>query len=218
MKKNHSFLRILSLSSFLGLASCVGVEKPVVTPGNGSTTSGVDGGADGGADGGTNGGTTGIDPQALNVKSVRVKNYNQYNTSLEKMTGINRSVHNELFNALKGSLPADNQIAGMTPFNLIAMSRLADAYCTSFVDLKFSKSEFPATTDEAIAMFIATFLDTAPASQPEYYQALSVEMEKIYDSGTLFPEADTNPLLKHRNSSIAACVVVLASPYVTLLE
>jgi hypothetical protein len=154
---------------------------------------------------------------------LRVKNYNQYNMTLEKLTGISRGTHNELFNSLKGSMPADNEIEAMTPFNLVAMTRLADAYCRSYLyDLvKFPNTMFSTFNEEAmIDHLVESFLDN---SSDQDYSTLRVELRNIFANsdglgGVLFPNPDSNRATANRNYSVAACTAVLASPYITLLE
>jgi hypothetical protein len=157
---------------------------------------------------------------------LRVKNYNQYNMTLEKLTGVSRATVGvsgdasrpniaALFDEIKGSMPADNEIAAMTPFNLVSMTRLSDAYCTHYVN-GLPAGLFTDFSDERmINHFFEKFLDPSPENT---YQTLREELKNVFsnDDGTgarLFPTPGNT-----RTISIAACTVVLASPYITLVD
>jgi hypothetical protein len=158
------------------------------------------------------------------TKVARVKNYNQYNMTLEKLTGISRSQFHGTFEEIKGSLPADNEISGMTPFNLISMTRLADGYCSAYVNTKIPADYFVSNPEERLTdLMMSTFLDEAPANRPDYYQALLTEINNVYnnDDGSgnrLFPSPSANSVQAYKDYSVAACVLILTSPYITLLE
>jgi hypothetical protein len=204
-KKNGTILFLL-----LTLISCV-EQKPVEKSLGESTRSPA--------------GNKGSEKQIISKTSkvVRVKNYNQYNMTLQKLTGLDRTKYSALFESIKGSLPADNEIEALTPFNLIAMSRLADAYCFDYVNTKMSSSLFTQNQKEKIVdHFIEKFLDTAPDSRPDYYLSLKNELTNVMnnDDGTgreLFPNPDGSAT-GIKNLSVATCVTVLVSPYITLLE
>lgn len=155
------------------------------------------------------------------TKVVRVRNYNQYNMTLEKLTELDRSKYNVLFNSIKGSMPADNDIGGLTPFNLVAMTRLADAYCFDYINQKVDASLFSSPNEEGvIELFIERFLD--PATDADYSN-LRTELRNVLSNsdglgGVLFPDPGTNATQTRKNLAVAACVAVLASPYITLLE
>lgn len=162
-------------------------------------------------------------PITMTAPVVRVKNYNQYNMTLEKLTGLSRAKYNDLFEALKGSLPADNDIGGLTSFNLIAMTRLSDAYCLDFVtkEAPLGLSAPLSTFDEdAIRDFLMNrFLDV---KDDDNFASLKSSVDSVLanDDGSgqsLFPNVP-NTLAGHKQLTVAACVAILASPYVTLLE
>lgn len=161
---------------------------------------------------------------SLSVPKIRIKNYNQYNMSLEKLTGINRSNHNELFESIKGSLPADNEIEALTPFNLIAMTRLADAYCTDFVEREtttgLAADINPLIVTDVRDFLFSRFLDVEPGSTR--FESLKVEVENVLrnrdgSNNVIFPGA-LNNLAGNKSLVVGACVTILASPYITLLE
>lgn len=121
-------------------------------------------------------------------------------------------------------LPADNDIDGLTPFNLIAMTRLADAYCYDFVERE-SKTNLasdltPLVVSDVREFLFNTFLDMS--EKEEKYASLKVEVENVLKNedgaeGEIFPNA-TNDLNGNKGLVTAACVVILASPYITMLE
>lgn len=199
-------------------ASAGNTLNPTAGSGSGSTSGSGSGGT-------TTGGTTGggNTNQALSAAVVRVKNYNQYNQTLEKLTGLSRAKYNTLFEELKGSLPADNDIGGLTSFNLIAMTRLSDAYCKDWVEreatLGLNGKLIPFKPIEVRDFLINTFLDV---DKEEKFASLKIEVDNVLGNddgagGELFP-GYANNLTSNKNITVAACVAVLASPYITLLE
>jgi hypothetical protein len=162
--------------------------------------------------------------QSFQTSALQVKNYNQYNMTLAKLTGINQSNYNTLFDSLKGSLPADNDVNGLTPFNLVSMTRLADAYCKDFVERESTaglKGDlYPLNINDIREFFFDRFLDVG--EDDESFASLKVEVDHILknEDGTgsaLFP-GHTADLQGGKNLASAACTVILASPYITLLQ
>lgn len=207
----------LLLTSLFLFCACV-AETPVPEAATGQTS----GPATGNTTGSTSGSGGGV-PQALTPAVVRVKNYNQYNQSLEKLTKLSRAKYNTLFEELKGSLPADNDIGGLTSFNLIAMTRLADAYCKDWVNREetagLSGKLLPLKPIEVRDFLFASFLDV---DKDEKFASLKTEIDNVLANddgvgGDLFP-GYTNTLASNKNITVAACVAILASPYITLLE
>lgn len=222
----------LLLTSLFIFGACVQqTPVPVTETGATKTTSGSGSGSGSGSTGGTGSGTTGSaggggTTEALSPAIVRVKNYNQYNQTLEKLTKVNRSVHNGIFNEIIGSLPADNDIGGLTSFNLIAMTRLADAYCKTWVDREsdvgapLNTKLNPLKAMEVRDYLFSSFLDV---DKDEKFASLRVEVDNVLGNddgvgGDLFPGYASNNTGSNKNLVIAACVTVLASPYITLLE
>jgi hypothetical protein len=205
----------LLLTSLFIFSACVQeTTKPQAEAGGSSNTTS-------GGTSGAGGGTT--ITQGLTPAIVRVKNYNQYNQSLEKLTGLSRAKYNTLFEELKGSLPADNDIGGLTSFNLIAMTRLSDAYCKDWVDreetLGLNGKLNPLKPIDVREFLINTFLDV---DKDEKFASLRTEVDNVLSNddgsgGDLFP-GYANNLASNKNITIAACVSILASPYITLLE
>lgn len=201
----------LLLTSLFIFCACVQeAPKPEASAGGSANTSGSGSGS------GTGTGTT----EALTPAVVRVKNYNQYNQSLEKLTKVSRADHNVLFEELKGSLPADNDIGGLTAFNLIAMTRLADAYCKDYIEREKSVSLAnklsPYKPVEVRDTLMNSFLDV---DKDEKFMSLKTEVDNVLANndgkgGELFPGTLDTP----ENMAISACVAILASPYITLLE
>ena len=210
-----TILKSFLLVMLLVVSSCNAPQNTAATgdEGNASSTSG-----------GSSGGAA---IQTLTAPQIRVKNYNQYNMTLEKLTGQSRSKYYDLFEALKGSLPADNEIEGLTPFNLIAMTRLADAYCKDYVEQEsvVGKSLYSDLTPNLIELDIrdtlfAKFLDAKPTDTT--FDSLRDEVENVLNNsdgqgGTLLPGAANN-FTGYKSLTVAACVTILASPYITLLE
>lgn len=242
------------LSLLLLLASCLQSPTPEAEKGAtsnpGTTTGGTStGGTSGGSSGGTSGGTTGggTPIQTLTVARLRVKNFNQYNLSLEKLTGVSRRTQSTLFDTLIASLPADNEIEGMTPFNLIAMTRLADGYCKAFIERESTAgAPSPSLVNKLNPMSVtytrnflfSRFLDyPVIATDPELdpvdaddlvtYAALITQVDSILDRSAMVMD-NGQPVVLFPNTPVsldggralagAACVAILASPYVTLLE
>lgn len=205
-------LNISVLTVLVIMTACV--EKPVVDDAASTSKDGN----------GSN--VPSVDPSTLahSPTPARVKNYNQYNMTLQKLTGLNRSKYNTIFEELKGSMPADNDIAGMTPFNLIAMTRLADAYCKDFVEEKIPPAYFNSNQEDQITDFLMDrFLDEAPDDQPDYYASLRTELTNIFrnddgSGGKLFPNPSTNVVQLNKDYALASCVTILSGPYVTLKE
>ncbi len=196
--------------------SCVTQKLPEVTAG---TTDVTTGGTTGG------GGQPPVVMEAMAPRLVRVMNYNQYNMTLSKLTGINHSKVSVLFEQLKGSLPGDTNIEAMTSFNLVAMSRLADFYCGIYINGERDDNGVLVVGGEPIldAKFLLSeeiiknhlldkFLD--------YDESLA-----IYDSleGVLHNILTNQDYLlpttsSLRNRSVLACVAILASSHITLLQ
>jgi len=213
----------LLLLSLLLVGACV-QEMPKQETSAVSSTGGSGSGAGTGSGSGTGsstGGSTTI--EAMTPAVVRVKNYNQYNQTLEKLTKLSRAKYNSLFEELKGSLPADNDIGGLTSFNLIAMTRLSDAYCKDWVDREetagLSGKLYPMKMIDVRDYLINTFLDV---DKEERFASLRAEVENVLSNedgagGDLFPSY-TNSLAGNKSLVVGACVAILASPYITLLE
>ncbi len=183
----------------LPLASCVSTQAPDVNESSAGTGQKV---------------------QTVTVPMVRVKNYNQYNMTLEKLTGLGRANYNVLFESLKGSLPADNEIEGLTGFNLIAMTRLADAYCTDFINreasLGLNGDLNPMIVADVRDFLFSRFLDAEPGDRS--FDSLRIEVDNVLSNqGGLFPGVVPG-LNGSKTLAVAACVTILASPYITLLE
>lgn len=217
----------LLLTSLFIFSACVQeTPRPEASAGSASNTAGAgstagSGSGSGGTTGSTGGG--GNTTLAITPAIVRVKNYNQYNQSLEKLTKLSRAKYNQLFEELKGSLPGDNDIGGLTSFNLIAMTRLADAYCKDWVDreetLGLSGKLNPLKPIDVRDFLIGSFLDV---DKDEKFASLRTEIDNVLANddgvgGDLFP-GYTNNLNGNKNITVAACVAILASPYITLLE
>lgn len=202
------------LTSLILFCSCVAEAPKPEAESAGASTSGSGGGG--------NNGTGGV-VQAVTPAVVRVKNYNQYNQSLEKLTKLPRANYNALFEALKGSLPADNDIGGLTSFNLIAMTRLADGYCADYIEREstagLNGKINPLRPADVRDFLMTQFLDV---DKDEKYLSLKTEVDNVLDNNDgsgaeLFPMS-TNDLAGNKALAVAACVTVLASPYITLLE
>lgn len=214
------------LTSLIIFSACVQETPKPITEAN--TSGETAGSGSGGGTTGTGSGNTGGTVELLTPAVVRVKNYNQYNQSLEKLTKLSRANYNSLFEELKGSLPADNDIGGLTSFNLIAMTRLADAYCKDWVNREeaagggLNGKLLPLKDIEVRDFILTTFLDV---DKDEKFASLRTEVDNVLDNkdGTMAQEElfpNHNPANKDSNKNIvvAACVAVLASPYITLLE
>ena len=165
---------------------------------------------------------------------VRVMNYNQYNMTLSKLTGINQSKVSVLFEQLKGSLPGDTNIQAMTPFNLVAITRLADFYCDLHINgEKDAKGVLVAggipMLEEAITSIdvaiknhlLNKFLDYDATNTA--YESLSVELDNILNNSdgqgsTLVNATNLTAAQLNRNLSVLACVAILASSHITLLQ
>lgn len=204
---------------FLLLTSCNPSPKsssaPAVSADPGTTTTGSSGGK--------------IEAQIGPV--VRVMNYNQFNITLSKLTGINQSKVSSLFNEIKGSMPAEGAIEAMTSFNLVAKSRLADAYCSMYVlgerdpmtDALISGGIPPladAVIPEIKNHLLTKFLDY-DASNPAF-DNLEAELDNVMANkdgqGGALVSANLTTAQMNRNLGVIACITILASSHITLLE
>ncbi len=153
--------------------------------------------------------------------------------TLSKLTGINQSKVSVLFEQLKGSLPGDTNIQAMTSFNLVAITRLADFYCGLYIngekDSKgvlvpggIPKLEDAITSDDVAikSHLLNKFLDY-DALDP-IYKSLSDELENILKNsdgqGSTLVNANLSAPQLNRNLSVLACVAILASSHITLLQ
>jgi hypothetical protein len=168
--------------------------------------------------------------QAMAPRLVRVMNYNQFNMTLSKLTGINQSKVMSVFEQIKGSLPADGDIEGMTSFNIVAKAKLADAYCGLYINgetnaqgaliaggvPRLADSEIPGIKMHLLNKFI-----DYDAADP-VFESLSAELDNVLlnkdgQGGSLIG-ATLSASQLNRNLSVMACVVILASSHITLLE
>jgi hypothetical protein len=172
------------------------------------------------ATGGTGGGGSNP-PPSMEPRLTKVMSYNQYNMTLSKLTGINSSRASTLFEEIKGSLPADTDIDAMTSFNLVSKTRLADFYCGVYVSDYLAKTSF----SNAINMknhLLSTFLDYDVVSPNPVFDSLVTEVENVLanndgQNGKLIPSSlSANDM--NKNLSIMACVTILASTHITMIE
>lgn len=160
--------------------------------------------------GGETGGST--QAQVASPSVVRVMNYNQYNMTLAKLTGINQSNFSALFNEIMGSLPAEGEIQGLTSFNLVSKTRLADAYCGMYVA---ALPDATVNNDGTVRdHFLMKFLDYQVGDAK--YDSLVAELDAILanDDG----QGGNYGTLTNRQLSVMACIATLASSHITLLE
>lgn len=168
--------------------------------------------------------------QAMAPRLVRVMNYNQFNMTLAKLTGINQSKVTSVFEQIKGSLPADGDIEGMTSFNLVAKAKLADAYCGIYINgernmqgtlIAGGVPMLPDSEIPGIKMHLLNKFIDYDAADP-VFESLSAELDNVIlnrdgQGGTLIGAALSASQL-NRNLSVMACVAILASSHITLLE
>ena len=180
--------------------------------------------------------------QAMAPRLVRVMNYNQFNMTLAKLTGINQSkvlkkgkvlgvdTMISVFEEIKGSLPADGDIEGMTSFNLVAKAKLADAYCGIYINgerniqgalIAGGIPMLPDSQIPGIKMHLLNKFIDYDAADP-VFESLSAELDNVLlnkdgQGGTLIG-ATLSATQLNRNLSVMACVVILASSHITLLE
>jgi len=214
---------VLSLFLFL-LTSCNPLQKP-----EDKATSALGGG------GGTNVGAAPVD-EPMAPRLVRVMNYNQYNMTLAKLTGINQSKVSSIFEQIKGSLPADGDISAMTSFNLVAKTRLADFYCGIYINGERDAAGalvaggIPMLPDSLVSVdasiknhLLTKFLDYDPADPNPIFDSLTRELDFVLSNsdgqgGVLIGATNLSAVQLNRNLSVMACVTVLASSHITLLE
>jgi hypothetical protein len=173
------------------------------------------------ATGGTGGGGSNP-PPSMEPRLTKVMSYNQYNMTLSKLTGINSSRASTLFEEIKGSLPADTNIDAMTSFNLVSKTRLADFYCGLYVNDYLAKTSF----SNAINMknhLLSTFLDYDVVSPNPVFDSLVTEVDNVFanndgQNGKLIPSNSLSANDMNKNLSIMACVTILASTHITMIE
>lgn len=173
--------------------------------------------------GGTSGGT-GSTTTAMEPRLTKVMTYNQYNMTLSKLTGINSSQATTLFEQIKGSLPADTNIEAMTSFNLVAKTRLSDFYCGIFINDTLVKSNFDFLSASNIKNHLmTTFLDYDSRNPNPIFDSLATELDNVLSNndgqgGKLIPATNLTTLQLNKNLSIMACVTILASSHITMIE
>jgi hypothetical protein len=173
------------------------------------------------ATGGTGGGGSNP-PPSMEPRLTKVMSYNQYNMTLSKLTGINSSRASTLFEEIKGSLPADTDIDAMTSFNLVSKTRLADFYCGLYVNDFFTRSNFTNATSMKNHL-LSTFLDYDVVSPNPIFDSLVTEVDNVLanndgQNGKLIPSMSLSANDMNKNLSIMACVTILASTHITMIE
>jgi hypothetical protein len=171
--------------------------------------------------GGASGGANNNPPMAMQPRLAKVMSYNQYNMTLSKLTGINTSQATTIFEQIKGSLPADTNIDAMTSFNLVAKTRLADFYCGIFISSLPSNFDFSPTSIKNHLM--TTFLDYDPNLPNQIFDSLLTEVDNVLANndghgGQLITATNLSALQKNKNLSVMACVTILASSHITIIE
>jgi len=173
------------------------------------------------ATGGTGGGGSNP-PPSMEPRLTKVMSYNQYNMTLSKLTGINSSRASTLFEEIKGSLPADTDIDAMTSFNLVSKTRLADFYCGLYVNDFLTRSNFTNATNMKNHL-LSTFLDYDVESPNPVFDSLVTEVDNVLanndgQNGKLIPSLSLSANDMNKNLSIMACVTILASTHITMIE
>lgn len=173
------------------------------------------------ATGGTGGGGSNP-PPSMEPRLTKVMSYNQYNMTLSKLTGINSSRASTLFEEIKGSLPADTNIDAMTSFNLVSKTRLADFYCGLYVNDFLTRSNFTNATNMKNHL-LSTFLDYDVVSPNPVFDSLVTEVDNVLanndgQNGKLIPSLSLSANDMNKNLSIMACVTILASTHITMIE
>jgi len=174
------------------------------------------------ATGGTGGGGNSNPPPTMEPRLTKVMSYNQYNMTLSKLTGINSSRASTLFEEIKGSLPADTNIDAMTSFNLVSKTRLADFYCGLYVNDYLAKTSFTNATNMKNHL-LSTFLDYDVVSPNPIFDLLVIEVDNVLanndgQNGKLIPSMSLSANDMNKNLSIMACVTILASTHITMIE
>lgn len=170
------------------------------------------------------GGSGGTHPPQMQPRLTKIMSYNQYNMTLSKLTGINSSQANALFEQIKGSLPSDTNIEAMTSFNLVAKTRLSDFYCGLYVNNKLTVEKFDFLSLPNVKNHLmTTFLDYDPSSPNPIFESLSTELDHVLSNndgsgGKLIPATNLSNLQLNKNLSILACVTILASSHITMIE
>lgn len=173
------------------------------------------------ATGGTGGGGS-HPPPLMEPRLTKVMSYNQYNMTLSKLTGINSSRASTLFEEIKGSLPADTNIDAMTSFNLVSKTRLADFYCGLYINDFLTSSNFTNATNMKNHL-LSTFLDYDVVSPNPVFDSLVTEVDNVLgnndgQNGKLIPSLALSANDMNKNLSIMACVTILASTHITMIE
>jgi len=174
------------------------------------------------ATGGTGGGGNSNPPPTMEPRLTKVMSYNQYNMTLSKLTGINSSRASTLFEEIKGSLPADTNIDAMTSFNLVSKTRLADFYCGLYVNDYLAKTSFTNATNMKNHL-LSTFLDYDVVSPNPIFDSLVTEVDNVLanndgQNGKLIPSMSLSANDMNKNLSIMACVTIMASTHITMIE
>lgn len=179
----------------------------------------------------------GVDLPAMNTKptdselalvDVGIKNFEQINLTMSKLTGIPTNNGNVLpvYNDIVIQLPTDNNVKNFLPSMQVAITKLATEYCDRLVEVGTLQStiwpainvtQTPAQTLTSTnkVLLISQTIDYffGPIDQPSIDNA-KAELLSLYDSLITGESLTTNATTKKVVKGI--CTAALSSAYVTL--
>lgn len=166
---------------------------------------------------------------------ISIKNFNQYNMSLSKLTGISRAEVVDEFARLKNSLPSSTKATSYNSFTQLAYTRLSSTYCSIYVDQTeelSSENLLQMTNLEVVQYFLDNFLDKAPSDNPDIYKGIISEgtallnnrhssgetfiVTSVYNPATGQDEVQEHEVMRVRLTKML-CSAILSSTFVVLL-
>jgi hypothetical protein len=171
-----------------------------------------------------------VNNQLVIDTGVSLKTFNQYNMTLSKLTDVDAAdpVIATEYNLIKNSLPGDHSASGYTPFHQISQTRLAFAYCNSFIsnNSDFKSLDYANISTSSIATkLLDKFIGVKPAKNVEFYEKfneviLSIMNNKATDDagtliGKLVPSATGVPL-KIALTKLSCAAILSSAEFTTL--
>ncbi len=170
-------------------------------------------------------------PEGAVDSGLAIKTFNQFNMSLSKLTGIdvsNPSVNGEYL-AIRNSLPAGHDPSKFTPFHQVSVTRLAFAYCDSFIDnnSQFKNLDYDSQNASDITnLLVVKFVGNRTGQNANYFDGISNGLLKVMNNdggvdevgspiGSLIPN-ETGRSLKV-NLTKLTCTTLLASSEFSVL-
>ena len=149
---------------------------------------------------------------------MAVKNFNQYNMTLSKITGISVADPDIIaeYETIVNSLPANHKPSGYSSFHQLSAIRLSYAYCDKFIDANayMADGTNDAVTNKLMGKFLGSNFDLSNESILSIRQnILGIMNNQITDGGSEQIAPGSNQMGRTKMS----CTALLASAHFTLL-